>query len=426
MAGNKLSAIKVESLSEVGRYADGGGLYFDIPSIGSKRWLFRYQLNGKRRWMVISVYHKKTGTLAGARTLAMESRLLVKQGIDPIDARKNKMDDIAQDQIARNEARQEKAVTFEFCAKRYIDNKSSEWKNIKHRQQWENTLTAYVYPFIGSVPIAELKITHVRKCLDTIWHTKTETASRVRQRIEAVISSAIAIGEREDSNPAIWKGLLENFYPKPEKVKKKRNIESGKDGHFPALDYRDMPKFMAELVMLDGIAPLALRFLILTVPRTTELRLAEWPEIDIDKKLWTIPAARMKAGVRHRVALSDAAITLLQEVPNISDYIFSGWKKGSPLSDGGMSSVLKRMGRTGITVHGFRSTFRDFIGEETGFPHRLAEFALAHQLTDEAEKAYARGDMLNKRLAMMNAWALYCDSKLGANNVIAFTKNHHH
>jgi integrase len=355
----------------------------------------------------------------------MTEKLLVKQGIDPIENKENKKDDIAADQIKRNEEKQKQDVTFRYCAERYINNKSEEWKNAKHKQQWENTLSTYVYPVIGDIPVSEIKIAHVREILDKIWATKTETASRVRQRIEVVISSAIAVGEREDGNPATWKGLLDNFYAKPEKIKKNRHRANGKDGHFSALPYVDMPDFMAELVKLNGIAPLALRFLILTVPRSTELRLARPNEIDLDKKIWTIPEGRMKAGNRHRIALSDAAIETYKLIPNIegNDYIFAGWRKGQPLSDGGLLNVLrKRMNIDDYTVHGFRSTFRDYIGEETGFPDRLAEFALAHQLTDEAERAYARGDKLKKRFDMMNSWANYCDSKISKSNIIAFSR----
>ncbi len=425
MANNKLTALKVESLTEAGRYADGGGLYFDIPTYGEMRWLYRYQLNGSRTWMTLFPYHKKTGSLAQARNAAMEQKLLVKQGIDPVENRQRQKDELIREKEEREIKAQEKSITFKFCAERYIDNKSAEWKNAKHKQQWENTLKTYVYPSIGSMPIKEIKTSDVRRCLDKIWSSKTETASRVRQRIEAVISSAIALGERQDGNPAVWKGLLENFYAKPEKIKRKRHIEAGMDGHFSAMPYKDVPQFMAELIKLDGIAPLALRFLILTAPRTTELRLALPEEIDLENKIWTIPEGRMKASKRHRVALSDAAIELYQSLPEIAgnEYIFSGWKKGKPLSEGGLLNVLrKRMNIDNYTVHGFRSSFRDYIGEETSFPERLAEFALAHQLTDEAERAYARGDKLKKRFDMMNAWAKYCDSKIDGANIVALNR----
>lgn len=426
MAINQLTALQVNQEIEPGRYVDGGGLYLYIKKDGKKFWEFRYQLNKQRRTKGLGAFDKKTNGLAAARKKAAVYRALVADHIDPIEHAKEiefeRLAEIERKHEARKVEAAEKNATFQFCAERYIDNKKAEWKNAKHKQQWENTLDTYAYPVIGDMPISKIEMSHIRKILDPIWTTKTETASRVRQRIEVVISSAIAVGERETANPAVWKGLLENFYPRPEKVKKKRNIEQGKDGHFPALPYEDMPKFMAELVKLDGIAAMALRFLILTVPRTTELRLAKPSEIDIDKKIWTIPEGRMKAGTRHRVALSDAAIETIESTPRINEYIFAGWRRHRPLSEGGLRSVLKRMDRLDITVHGFRSTFRDYIGEETGFPDRLAEYALSHQLTDEAEKAYARGDKLKKRFDMMNAWANYCDSKLGGKNVIPIVR----
>lgn len=421
MAINQLTALQVNQLSAPGRYADGGGLYLNIKEDGSKSWVFRFQLNKKRRNMGLGAFNKKTNGLAEARKKAGEKRHLVEQGIDPIEHAKQ----MEAERLAENERKQQERAakvsanqnTFKACAELYIKNKSAEWKNAKHKQQWENTLAEYAYPLIGDVPIDDIDIEQIRKVLDPIWFKKTETASRVRQRIEAVISSAIAIGTRTKPNPATWKGLLDNFYPRPEKVKRKRHIDAGTDPHFAAMPYDDLPAFMAELVTLPGVAPIALRFLILTVPRTSELRYAEWSEFNLEKKQWNIPPERMKAGIEHRVALPDAAVKILEDMPAASKYVFPGWKKGTALSDGAFRSVLKKMGITNATTHGFRSSFRDYIGEETGFPYRLAEFALAHQLTDEAEKAYARGDMLKKRFAMMNAWANFVDSKLTKNKV---------
>jgi integrase len=429
MAFNQLTALQVSHASDPGRYSDGGGLYLYIKENGSKFWEFRYQINKRRRTMGLGAFNKEYNGLADARKEAAKQRALVADGVDPLE----RAADIKTEETNDKQRKIEDAaikyaaskVTFKFCAERYIRNKAAEWKSAKHKQQWENTLNDYAYPVIGNMPINDIDINHIRQCLDPIWLTITETASRVRQRIEVIISSAIALGEREKVNPATWKGLLENFYPKPEKVKRKKHIEQGSDGHFAALPYEDMPEFMSELVRLDGIAPLAVRFLILTVPRTTELRLALPNEVDTEKKIWTVPEGRMKASKRHRIALSDAAIDTFNVIPQIAgnDYIFAGWKKGKPLSDGGLLNVLrKRMDIPDYTVHGFRSTFRDYIGEETGFPERLAEFALAHQLTDEAEKAYARGDKLKKRFAMMNAWANYCDSKMKKSKVIAFSR----
>lgn len=425
MALNQLSAVKVAQLSDPGRYSDGGGLYLNIRPSGGKSWEYRFQLNKKRRIMGLGSFDKKHNTLAHARERSAEIRSLVGKGIDPFEhfaeiEAKEKADK------AKIQAEKEKRIllknaTFKVCATNFIAKRSAEWKNAKHKAQWESSLEHYAYPVLGDMPVNDIDIDHVRACLDGIWLTKTETASRVRQRIEAVISSAIANKQRDaiKGNPAVWKGMLSNFYPRPEKVKRNRHIANGTDGHHPALPYTDLPAFMVELSKLDGFAPLALRFLILTVPRTTELRLAEWPEIDFEKKMWVIPEDRMKAGKRHRIPLSNQALDLLENMPRLSKYIFPGWKKGHHLSDNGLSYILKKMGRTDITVHGFRSTFRDYIGEETGFPDRLAEFALAHQITDEAERAYARGDKLQKRFAMMNAWANYCDSMMVKGSVIS-------
>lgn len=418
MALNQLSAIKVEKTSEPGRYADGQGLYLIVKSSGRKTWVFRYQMATRRRDMGLGVYHKKDNSLAMARTKVAEQRALIRKGIDPIDYRNQEKHKRRREQkefISQIEA--EKAsqlLTFKFCAERYIQNKSGEWKNEKHKAQWKNTLETYVFPIIGDMPINDIELESIRAVLDPIWYTKTETASRIRQRMESVISSAIAMGERTKPNPAVWKGLLDNFYPQPDKLKRKRHIEAGTNQHHPAMPYEDIPIFMQELSSQNGVAAMALRFMILTASRTGEVRYAKWSEFNLKKKQWNIPGRRMKAGIDHRIALPDAAVKMLEDLPAISEYVFPGWKRGTALSSGAFRQVLRKMGidRGKATPHGFRSSFRDYIGEETGFPHRLAEFALAHQLTDEAEKAYARGDMLKKRFTMMNAWANYVDSEL--------------
>lgn len=429
MGIHKLTAVEVSKFTESGKYADGGGLYLYVSKSGTKAWVYRYQLNNKTRYMGLGAYDKKQNSLAAARESAADARAKVKQGIDPIDVAQQlqEQQEAERERLERErrEADDFENATFRVCAEELIEKKKAEWKNVKHHSQWNNSLRDYVYPHIGDMPVNDIDVYHVRKCLDPIWLKKTETASRVRQRIESVISSAIANQHREAmrGNPAMWKGLLENFYPNAEKVKRKKHIEAGTDGHFAALPYEDMPDFMARLVELDGFASMALRFLILTVPRTTELRLAKWEEIDFDKRMWTIPAGRMKASKQHRVPLSDAAIELLQNTPRMSytDLIFPGWRKGSAMSESGLSSVLRKrlnVAKEVATVHGFRSTFRDYIGEETGYPERLAEYALAHQLSDQAERAYARGDKLKKRFDMMNTWANYCDSKINSGSVI--------
>jgi len=360
--------------------------------------------------MGLGSYHSKSNSLAKARAAVVEAKSLVNRHIDPIEWRR------ADDEVKRNNDKQIKydkklkSMTFKVCAENYIETMKFQWSNVKHIQQWTNTLTTYAFPYIGDMPVKDIETEHVRLVLDPIWNSKTETANRVRQRIESILSYAIANKYRETSNPAIWKGLLDKFYPKPEKVKQVRYEQAGKEKHHNALPYQEMPEFMVDLKKISGTAAQALRFTILTSSRTSEVLFAVWNEFNLEKKEWNIPAARMKARKAHRVALSDAAVQLLETLPRVTEYVFAGWKVDKPMSNGAMPAVLKRMDRQGVTVHGFRSSFRDYIGEETSFPYRLAEFALAHGLTDAAEKAYARGDMLKKRFKMMNAWAEYIDS----------------
>lgn len=394
----------IKKLNQKGRYADSDGLYLQVATGGTKTWIYRYQIQGRRREYGIGSLAKFT--LSQARNERNKLRLKVKAGIDPLA---EKQENIAAADRAKKEAAT-KTMTFEVCAEKFITIMEAQWSNRKHRNQWRNTLRDYAYPIIGNLPTCDIETSHVRECLDPIWFTKTETARRLRQRIESVIDYAIASGYRQERNPAIWKGLLDKAYPKPSKVMEVKHEKAGTDKHHSALPYSDIPAFMRELTKQQGVAAKALRFTILTASRTGEVRFATWDELDLERKEWNIPKARMKARKAHRVALSDAAVELLESLPKDTPYVFPGGKIGKPLSENGMAAVLKRMDRQDITVHGFRSTFRDYIGEETGFPHRLAEFALAHGLTDEAEKAYARGDLLKKRFKMMNAWAAYVDS----------------
>jgi len=407
MAANNLTALKIESLADTGRYADGSGLYLNISKDGTKSWLYRYQLKGKRRWMGLGSYHRKSNTLAMARSKSVEAKALVNRGIDPLDQQRDEDEGKRLSDLKSKRENELQSMTFKVCAEGYIETMKAQWSNAKHIQQWTNTLVTYALPFIGNMPVKDIEVEHIQLVLDPIWETKTETANRVRQRIESILAYAIGKKYRNTPNPAIWKGLLDSFYPKPEKVKQKRYEKAGLEKHHNALPYDELPAFMQDLRNMEGIAAIALQFTILTASRTSEIRFAKWDEFNIDKKEWNIPKGRMKARKAHRVALSDAATNLLNTLPRLNEYVFPGGKVDKPISDGAMSSVLKRMNRKGITVHGFRSSFRDYIGEETGFPYRLAEFALAHGLTDEAEKAYARGDMLKKRFTMMNAWADY-------------------
>ncbi|MEZ0186777.1 MAG: tyrosine-type recombinase/integrase [Candidatus Reddybacter sp.] len=410
MAQSKLTALKVESLSIPGRYSDSGGLYLNISKEGTKSWLYRYQRQGSRRWMGLGSYHKKSNTLATARAMAVEMKGLLNKGLDPIDNKRGLQEAKIKDREESDREKRLRSMTFKACAEGYMKIMAPEWSNPKHRQQWANTLATYAYPFIGDMPVNGIGTEHIRQCLDPIWNTKTETASRVRQRIESVISYAIVNKYREQANPAVWKGSLDKLYPKPSKVKDNLYHAAGQEQHHNALSYPEIPAFITRLKAMGGVAPIALKFLILTASRTGEVRFAQWDEFDLNKKEWNIPKARMKARKAHRVALSDTAVELIEAMPRVSEWVFPGGKIGKPMSDGALSAVLKRMDMKDITVHGFRSSFRDYIGEETGFPHRLAEYALAHGLSDETEKAYARGDLLKRRFELMAHWASYVDS----------------
>jgi integrase len=292
-------------------------------------------------------------------------------------------------------------MTFKACAIAYIEAHRAEWKNQKHVQQWENTLDVYAYPVLGDLIVKQIDEALVLKVLLPIWQEKTETAKRLRGRIESVLDWATFNKYRDGENPARWKGHLEHSLAKPSKV--------AKVVHHPALPYAEVGSFMADLRKREGIGPRALEFLILTAARSGEVRGAVWAEIDLAEQIWTVPAARMKMQREHRVALSDAAVTLLKNLPRLDDcdFVFPGAKPKRPTSDMTLTAVLRRMNRADITAHGFRSTFRDWAAETTSYPHELAEMALAHAVSNKVEAAYRRGDMLEKRLAMMNDWGNY-------------------
>ena len=321
-------------------------------------------------------------SLAEARTAAAEARKKVRAGIDPI-----------------GEKRRPAGMTFGQAADAYVDSVESGWRNEKHRWQWRETLKSFCAP-IREVPVVAIETSHVLSVLQPIWQSKAETASRLRGRIEKVLDYAKAQGLRTAPNPAVWRGHLSAILPKPAKLVR---------GHHPALPFDEVPAFLLELRKRQATAALALEFTILTAARTGETVGAIWSEIDLDKALWTIPKARMKAGREHRVPLVARALEILSacESARISDYVFPGLKPGKPLSNMSMEMLLRRMGHLTITTHGFRSSFRDWAGEQTSFPREVAEAALAHQVGDETERAYRRGDALEKRRTMMVAWATY-------------------
>jgi len=393
---NCLTALAVARLSVPGVYADGGGLYLQISRGGGRSWIFRYSLNGCRHEMGLG--STITVSLAEARDLALAARKLVQARIDPIVAR-----DAAVTQ-ARLEAA--KAITFKQAATQYIESHAPGWRNKKHALQWTATLTTYAYPKIGDLPIQAIDVGSIMKVLEPIWAKKTETANRVRGRIEAILDWAKARGFRDGDNPARWRGHLDNLLPRRTKVQKVV--------HRPALPYDQMYAFVTELQKREGISARALEFVILTACRTSEGLGAVWSEIDLVKRLWVVPEGRIKAGREHRVFLSDRVLEILTDMseirtnPNIDSYVFPGGKRGRPLSNTAMMKVVDAMGYHGITVHGFRSSFRDWAAERTNFPAEVAEMALAHVVGNKVEAAYRRGDLFEKRMLLMEAWANYC------------------
>ena len=392
-----LNTKKVEAAAP-GRHGDGRGLFLFVKPSGARSWVLRYQVSGRRRDLGLGAYPDVS--LAMARDRAAEARRLIADGEDPI-AKK----------------RQAKPKTFREAALELIESKRPGWKNAKHAAQWTSTLEAYVFPKIGAVQVAQIGTADVIATLKPIWAEKPETANRVRQRIEAVIDYASALGIRAGDNPARWRGNLDHLLPKPKKVRAVK--------HHPALPHAEIADFMAQLEAREGVAARALAFTILTAARSGETRGMTWGEVDLDAKVWTIPQERMKAAKEHRVPLTDAAIALLGPKGEDAALIFgSEAKPGKPISDMSMTAVLRRMGRDGITVHGFRSTFRDWAGETTGFPREVIEAALAHGIKDKAEAAYARSDLFDKRRKLMEAWAVFASIPAGVGDKIVHLVGH--
>lgn len=399
---NKLSVAKVNAITKPGLHADGLNLYLQVGPTGTKSWLFRYMLGGTAKSMGFGPVH--TVTLAMAREKATEARRKLLEGIDPVDER----DAI----LLARKAEAAKVMTFRQCAEAYIRSHRAGWKNIKHAAQWESTLDTYVYPKFGDLPVAAVDVGLVLKAIEPIWTEKTETASRVRGRIESILDWATARGLRSGDNPARWRGHLENLLPKRSKVAKVQ--------HHPALPYAEMGAFMTALRTMEGVGPKALEFAILTATRTGETVGSRWSEIDLASGMWTIPGERMKAGKEHRVPLSKRATELLSALPceADSDFVFIGDRKGKPLSNMALLMTLRRMGRDDLTTHGFRSTFRDWAAEQTAYPNELVEMALAHTISDKTEAAYRRGDMLEKRRRLMQDWSDFCDRPAAGGNVV--------
>ena len=388
---SKLSALTVAKVSKPGYYSDGGGLVLQVSASGSRSWLFRFDFAGRRREMGLGGLNAVS--LAEARNRARECRSQLQLGQDPLHARDAER--------INTRLKASRVLTFAQCAAAYINAHRASWKNVKHGDQWTNTLATYAGPIIGDIPVAAVDTDLVVKVLMPIWEAKTETATRLRGRIESVLDWATVSKFRTGDNPARWRGHLENLLANPNKIAPVKN--------HPALPWQEIGEFVSDLEHRDGIAARAVRFAILTACRSGEIRGAAWDEIDLQAKVWTVPAERMKAGKEHRVPLSDAALAILDASPRDGRLVFPG-RKGTQLSDMSLTAVLRRMGRGDITVHGFRSTFRDWCSEAVGnaFPREVCEHALAHSLPDKVEAAYRRGDLLTKRIELMRAWAEYC------------------
>jgi integrase len=392
----RLTALKVDKTRDPGMYADGGGLYLRVTTEGARNWVLRYMLDRRPRWMglgPLALY-----SLADARAKALDARRKRHEGIDPIEARRAER--------ARQRLDEAKAITFKQCAEAYISAHRAGWRNGKHAAQWGATLSTYAYPIIGGLPVQAVDTGLVAKVLEPIWTAKPETASRVRGRLESILDFAKVRGERDGENPARWRGHLDKLLPAPSKV---RQVE-----HHAALPFAELPAFQASLREQEGIAALALEFLILTAARTGEAIGARWAEISLLDKTWTVPAARMKGRQEHRVPLSAPALAILDEMRlarhgNDGDaFVFPGGKAGKPLSNMAFLMLLRRMDRDDLTAHGFRATFKTWATERTSFQREIVEASLAHAIGGKVEQAYQRGDLFDKRRRLMQRWATFC------------------
>jgi integrase len=389
--GGKLTTADVDRASP-GRYFDGGGLYLEVRGLESKSWIYRYTLRGEERWHGLG--SARDVSLAAARKKRDKARVQVREGLDLVAERKR----VKAAQKLSNE------VTFKRAAESYIKAQQSGeavWSNQKHAAQWSATLAAYAYPIIGELFVQAIERADIIRVLEPIWITKSETARRVRGRIETIFDWAIARGERTvNENPASRGPLIKGL------PKQLRSAD-----HHEALPYSQIGAFMLDLRSREGMAALALEFAILTAARTGEVLGAKWTEIDTDRAVWTVPAERMKGRREHRVPLSPAALAALKPARQAgegSEFLFPNTGRGRPLSNMAMLKTMERMGRPELTTHGFRSTFRDWVAEQTTFASEVAEAALAHAIGDKTEGAYRRGDLFEKRRRLMDAWGEFC------------------
>ena len=407
----KLTPLWVSKVKKPGYYGDGGGLWLQVSISGSKSWIFRFTINRNQREMGLGALH--TVSLSDARIKSRDLRLILQEGVDPIFQREE-----AKQAAALASARM---MTFDQCAKEYIEIHRSGWKNTKHAGQWESTIATYASPVFGSFPVSEVDTPLVVKVLSPIWKDKTETAKRLRGRIEKILAWATTSKFRQGENPARWRGHFENLLPEPSKIQIKK--------HYASLPWKEIPGFMNALSEQKGTAARALELLIFTATRTSETLEMTWDELNLEDGVWVIPAERMKEKVEHEIPLSRQAIYLLCEIPRISKFVFTSSKYNKCLSDMSLTAVLKRMhnksikdGGKGwidpkqdnrrITSHGFRSSFRMWGAESTShsFTREVIEFALSHQLPNKVESAYQRGTVFEKRIPLMQAWSDYCSN----------------
>ena len=391
---NRLNARAAATITKLGRHADGGGLYLSISPNGGRRWVFLFRWHGKTT--EIGLGSARDVTLARARELASQARAKLTEGINPKGAR-----------------RPSEGVTFGECADRVIEAMRPSWRNRKHAAQWEMTLREYAAP-LRRLPVNNITTDDVLSVLKPLWNDKPETGSRLRGRIERVLDAAKAQGLRSGENPARWRGHLDQLLPKRQRLTRR---------HHAAMPYAKLPTFMSDLQGRQGTAALALEFAILTAARSGEVLGARWDEFDVDEAVWTLPATRMKAGRGHRVPLSRRALRITKVMHEVrkGEFVFPGQKAGRPLSVVALEMVLRRMKIEGVTVHGFRSAFRDWAAESTNFTNEVCEAALAHVIENKAEAAYRRGDLFDKRRKLMEAWAAYCAAPK-ASKVVAFSR----
>jgi integrase len=430
-----LSPRKVKTAGP-GLYCDGGGLYLQVTKtkalkqgkVGkqaddgqryNRSWIFRYSVRsgGTAKLRDMGLGPLRTLSLSDARDLARELRQKRLQGIDPLEEKRA--------QRAADAAANAKVLTFDEAWQKFVGDREQHWKGSESRRQWAQSLRDYASPVIGKMAVRDIETRHITQILDPLWPSKPTTASRLRGRIEQVLDWCKTRGHRSGENPARWKGHLSQVYASPRKVSKSLRRRIGKARHHPALPYREVATFIAQLRTLSSIGARALEFLILTVPRASELTHATWGEFDLGGKIWSIPSHRMKVEDEHeephRIPLSDRALAIIQEMAAIrqNNFVFPGEREGKPLKAGTLLTTAQSI-NPNITTHGFRSTFRDFAAEQTSFPREIAEKALAHAVGDETERAYQRGDLLEKRRKLMEAWAAYCERKPSAkDNVTA-------